>query len=294
MSASRKRGLGRGLDALLGMQPSDANSAVDGPTSDEELKKVPVAKLERGRFQPRQTFDEERLEELADSIRAQGVVQPIVVRPIAGGKRFEVVAGERRWRASVLAGLTEIPALVREIPDEAAMSVALIENIQREQLNPVEEAQALARLIHEFGMTHQAVAKAVGRSRSAVSNILRLLELAPETKALLEHGRIEMGHARALLGVEAEQQTAIAERVALEGLSVRAVEGLVRDLGKTRARPRKATPPPPSADVKALESDLSERLGARVSISHAATGRGRLVIAYNSLDELEGILAHID
>ena len=293
MAASKKRGLGRGLDALLGMQPVQV--ATDGSASalEGELRHVPIALLERGRYQPRQNFDEGKLAELADSIRAQGVVQPIVVRPVVGGKRFEVIAGERRWRASVLAGLTEIPALVREVPDSVAMSVALIENIQREQLNPVEEAQALSRLIHEFEMTHQAVADAIGRSRSAVSNLLRLLDLAPEARSLLEQGQIEMGHARALLAATPELQVLVARRVVEEGLSVRAVEKLIRTAANPEPSPDPKPVPEPNADIQALENELSERLGARVAVTHQTTGRGRLVISYNSLDELEGILEHL-
>jgi len=300
MSQTKKRGLGRGLDALLGMQPAAVDGSDSGPRVAEEgeLKQVPLDALERGRFQPRVEFDEEKLEELASSIRAQGVVQPIVVRPLAGG-RFEIIAGERRYRASLLAGLTEIPALVREVPDEAAMSIALIENIQREQLNPVEEARALSRLIHEFDMTHQAVADAIGRSRSSVSNLLRLLDLDDALKAMVERGELEMGHARALLGADRAAQLEIARDVVDRGLSVRATEKLVKDHAagggrRTGTGPaRKTATPTRDPDVEALEADLSDRLGARVSIRQKDGGSGTLSITYNSLDELEGILGHI-
>jgi ParB family chromosome partitioning protein len=248
--------------------------------------------IQRGRYQPRREIHPESLQELADSIRAQGVVQPIVVRPLAANGRYELIAGERRWRASQLAGLSEIPVIVRDVPDQAAMSIALIENIQREDLNPLEEAIALSRLVNEFKMTHQQVAEAVGRSRAAVTNLLRLLDLKDEVKRLLETGQIEMGHARALLALDGPLQVKAAQQIVSRGLSVREAEQLVRRLlesQKSEPRPARHTDP----NITRLESDLSERLGAGVSIQHDAKGKGTLVIRYNSLDELDGILGHI-
>lgn len=296
---NKKRALGRGLDALLGVggtsPASDpAPASAPAPAAGDRLRMLPVELIQRGRYQPRLDIKPEALQELADSIKAQGVVQPIVVRPLTGQpERYELIAGERRWRATQLAGLHEIPAVIKDIPDKTVMSIALIENIQREQLNPLEEAGALQRLIGEFGMTHQEVAEAIGRSRASVSNLLRLLELAPTPKRLLEEGKIEMGHARALLSLPAEVQTALAERVAAEGLSVRATERLVRaaaDAARTQAVP---TPPRADPNVQRLEAQLSEKLGAAVAIKHGARGDGQLVIRYGSLDELDGILAHI-
>ncbi|MGD8430193.1 MAG: ParB/RepB/Spo0J family partition protein [Ectothiorhodospiraceae bacterium] len=286
--SNKRRGLGRGLDALLGGAPEDA----EGNEQPErgELRKLPLDLLDRGRYQPRTDFDPGALQELADSIRAQGVVQPIVARPQPGG-RFEIVAGERRWRAAQLAGLEEIPALVREIPDETAVAVALIENIQREDLNPLEEASALKRLTGEFGMTHQAVADAVGRSRVSVSNLLRLLELAPEVKELISARQLEMGHARALLSLEGAQQIEAARLVVKRGLSVRETEALVRRILEGRDQPRKK--PEPDPNIRRLQDDLASRLGATVQIDHGRTGKGKLVIQYNDLDELDGILEHI-
>jgi ParB family chromosome partitioning protein len=233
----------------------------------------------------------EALEELANSIRAQGVVQPIVVRPIGGG-RYEIIAGERRWRATQLAGLHEIPAVVRDVPDQAAMAMALIENIQREELNPMEEAQALYRLIEEFGLTHQQTADAVGRSRASVSNLLRLLGLNEDIKRMLGNGDLEMGHARALLALSGEQQSEVARSVVGKGLSVRETERLVKRTleGPSTGAVKEKRPDP---DIHRLEQDLGERIGARVAIQHGAKGKGKLVIAYNSLDELDGILEHI-
>lgn len=283
---SKKRGLGRGLDALLGGAAAPAGESRE---ADGALRQLPVDLLQRGRYQPRLDMRPEALQELADSIRAQGVVQPIVVRPIGSG-RYEIIAGERRWRAAQLAGLHELPAVVRDVPDQAAMAMALIENIQREELNPMEEAGALHRLVEEFGLTHQQVAEAVGRSRAAVSNLLRLLSLEPEVRELLEHGQLEMGHARALLALPGPAQVSAARTVVARHLSVRETEALVR----RHAQPAPA--PAPSRidpDVRRLQDDLSERLGARVRLETGAKGRGRLIIDYNSLDELDGILAHI-
>ncbi len=292
--SARRRTLGRGLDALLG----PTSTGKEGPAgADGELRALPVDQLQRGQYQPRVDMRPESLDELANSIRAQGVVQPIVVRAIKDGPgqvRYEIIAGERRWRAAQLAGLQEIPAVVREVGDSAAMAMALIENIQRENLNPLEEARALERLIDEFDMTHQQAAEAVGRSRAAVSNLLRLLDLCPEAKTLVEERKLEMGHARALLALaDAREQAAAARKVAVAGYSVRETERLVKRLtshppaGKGKAPPRK------DPDIQRLESDLGDRLGASVSIQHGAGGKGKLVIGYNSLEELEGILAHV-
>jgi ParB family chromosome partitioning protein len=255
--------------------------------------------LQRGKYQPRIDMRPETLQELADSIKAQGVVQPIVVRPLdsAGGTghtRYEIIAGERRWRAAQLAGLHEIPAVVRRVPDEAAIAMALIENIQRENLNPLEEARALDRLITEFDMTHATAAEAVGRSRAAVSNLLRLLELTDEVKALVEHRELEMGHARALLALETKRQQAeVGALVAKKNLSVRETEALVKRL---TAQPRSAaaeSAPRVDANIRKLESELSEKLGAKVAVQHTTSGKGKLVISYHTLDELDGILDHI-
>ncbi len=286
--AAKKRGLGRGLDALL----AGVGSGDGGPSGAEgELRALDIDLIQRGKYQPRQDMHPESLEDLAASIKAQGVVQPIVVRPVGGG-RFEIIAGERRWRAAQLAGLSDLPAVVRDVPDQAAIAMALIENIQRENLNPLEEAGALQRLIDEFEMTHQQAADAVGRSRAAVSNLLRLLELNEDVKALVVAGELEMGHARALLGLTGAPQSAAARKVAARGLSVRETEALVRRLLKqAEGAPAPARRVDP--DVLRLEQELAERLGARVSIQHAAGGKGRLVIQYNSVEELEGILSHL-
>ncbi len=289
---AKKRGLGRGLDALLGgSKPAASGPAAGaaGATADASLRQLPVDLIQRGRYQPRSDMRTESLEDLADSIRAQGVVQPVVVRPI-GGDRYELIAGERRWRAAQLAGLHEVPAVVRDVPDEAAVAMALIENIQRENLNPLEEARALQRLIDEFGLTHEGAAKAVGRSRAAVSNLLRLLELEAEVKTLVEARTLEMGHARALLGLGGAHQVEAARQVASRGLSVRATEQLVKGW---LAGDRKKPPPRPDPDIRRLEEELASRLAARVQLRHGRGGKGRLVIEYNSTDELEGILAHI-
>ncbi|MBK9131939.1 MAG: ParB/RepB/Spo0J family partition protein [Gammaproteobacteria bacterium] len=293
----KKRGLGRGLDALLGQAaiaaPAAAPAAPTAAAADkgERLLKLPVDLLRRGRYQPRSDMRPETLQDLADSIRAQGVVQPIVVRPI-GANSYEIIAGERRWRAAQLAGLHEVPVVVRDVPDQAAMAMALIENIQREDLNPLEEALALKRLIEEFGLTHQLAAEAVGRSRAAVSNLLRLFELNEDVKQRIEQREIDMGHARALLALQGPLQSEAARRVAAKGLSVRETEQLVRRLqaaGAQAPTARHAMDP----DVRRLQEDLSAKLGASVDIQYNAKGKGRLVVLYNSLDELEGILAHI-
>ena len=301
----RKPTLGRGLADLLGQSRSVpagviTAQATPAPARGEELARLPLDVLQRGRYQPRVDMRAETLSELADSIKAQGVVQPIVVRPVESqgdgiSQRYEIIAGERRWRAAQMAGLSDIPAVIRHIPDEAAIAVALIENIQRENLNPLEEARALERLISEFGLTHQQAAEAVGRSRAGVSNLLRLLELAPEVCELLEQRQLEMGHARALLALEQRRkQTEVASLVAKKGLSVRETEALVRRLqapsGGDAAAERLSSRDP---NVERLEQDLAEKLGARVAIQQGAGGKGKLVVTYNSLDELDGILAHI-
>jgi ParB family chromosome partitioning protein len=286
MNVRTKPRLGRGLDALLAPAIEAAASG-----SHDELREVPVNILQRGRYQPRTHMDETALEDLASSIKAQGVVQPIVVRELPAGN-FEIVAGERRWRAAQMAGLATIPAVVRRIPDEAAIAIALIENIQRENLNPIEEAGALQRLIDEFGMTHQQTAEAVGRSRAAVTNLLRLLTLPGDVREMLETGKMDMGHARALLALDNKQMSVAAHQVVDKGLSVRETENLVRRLlegapARTRA-PARVDP-----DVRILTENLSEKLGARVSLNSGPGGRGRLIIEYNNSDELEGILARI-
>ena len=302
----RKPTLGRGLADLLGQsRPIMVPQVVAGAAESahpvgEELAKLPLDLLQRGRYQPRLDMRPESLAELADSIRAQGVVQPIVVRPVESlgdgvSQRYEIIAGERRWRAAQMAGLSEIPAVIRHVPDEAAIAMALIENIQRENLNPLEEARALERLISEFGLTHQQAAEAVGRSRAGVSNLLRLLELAPEVCELLEHRQLEMGHARALLALEQRRrQVEVATLVAKKGLSVRETEALVRRL-QAPAAGSAASGELPGRDpnVERLEQDLAEKLGARVAIQQGSGGKGKLVVSYNSLDELDGILAHI-
>ncbi len=295
--AAKKRGLGRGLDALLG---SAATSVIANPTarddqSNEGLRMLPVDVIQRGRFQPRQDFAAEALQELADSITAQGVVQPIVVRPLAGGAngQYEIIAGERRWRATQLAGLHDIPAVIRDVPDQAAMAMGLIENIQREELNPVEEATALQRLIEEFGLTHQETAEAVGRSRASVSNLLRLLSLEPAVKHMLESGKLEMGHARALLALQVgTQQLQAARQVEAKGLSVRETERLVRKL-QTPKNDCGGMGKKPDTDTLHLQEKLTQALGAKVQFQHNRQGKGKMLIHYNSLDELDGILGHI-
>ncbi len=275
------KGLGRGLDALLGGDLGTVSGS-------DALRTLKVSQLQPGKYQPRTQMDQDSLQQLADSIRAQGIMQPILVRPVAVEK-FEIIAGERRWRAAQLAGLTEVPALVREIADEAALAMSLIENIQRENLNPLEEATGIKRLIDEFSMTHQLAAEAVGRSRSAVTNLLRLLNLAAPVQELLMQGRIDMGHARALLALDGAKQMAVAEHVAVKKLSVREAERLVQ----AALHPHKKVPVKPQRDIVRLQESAADRLGARVSIRHSAKGGGKLVIEYKSLDQLDGILAHM-
>jgi ParB family chromosome partitioning protein len=297
----KKRGLGKGLEALLGSGvhhlKDDITQAVVATETDQlpsagEFQHLAIDVIQRGRYQPRTNFNLDALQELADSIKAQGVVQPIIVRPLSATPgQYELVAGERRWRAAQLADLHVIPAIVRDIPDQEAMAVALIENIQRQELNPIEEAKALIRLVDEFGLTHQEAADAVGRSRVSVSNLLRLLTLQTDVRHMLEDGQIEMGHARAILGLESAKQLQAAQEVAKKGLSVRETEQLVRSLNKPESeKPKKAEQDP---DTRRLQEDLSEKLGAKVIFQHGNNGKGKMLIHYNSIDELDGILDHI-
>ncbi|MBM7062689.1 ParB/RepB/Spo0J family partition protein [Pseudomonas sp. UL073] len=287
---SKKRGLGRGLDALLGGHTVVALQDEAARADTRELQHLPLELIQRGKYQPRRDMDPTALEELANSIKVQGVMQPIVVRSIGGG-RYEIIAGERRWRASQQAGLDKIPALVREVPDEAAIAMALIENIQREDLNPIEEAVALQRLQQEFQLTQQQVAEAVGKSRVTITNLLRLIALPEEIKTLLAHGDLEMGHARALLGLPAERQVEGARHVVARGLTVRQTEALVRHWLSAPDKP--VAEPKSDPDISRLEQRLAEKLGAPVQIKHGQKGKGQLVIRYSSLDELQGVLAHI-
>ncbi|QFU77676.1 ParB/RepB/Spo0J family partition protein [Halioglobus maricola] len=296
--SGKKRHLGRGLDALLGaaaqQQPavqSGEAGVADAPTLDKTLKELPVDLIQRGKYQPRRDMEPESLQELADSIKAQGVMQPIVVRPISD-KKFEIIAGERRWRATQLAGLDTIPVVIREVPDEAAIAMALIENIQREDLNPIEEAIALQRLQQEFELTQQEVADAVGKSRSTVTNLLRLMSLQEDVRRLVEHGDLEMGHARALLALDGGDQSHAAGQVVGKGMSVRQTEALVRSMLAVKEQPA-AVPKGLDPNIRHLQDDLSQRLGTKVQIQHSAKGKGKLVLSYSSLDELDGILAHI-
>jgi ParB family chromosome partitioning protein len=292
MSSANKRGLGRGLDALLGIGPETATPKPESAAPDHGLRSMPVDLIQRGRYQPRSDFEQESLQELADSIRAQGIVQPIVVRRLPSQDRYEIIAGERRWRAAQIAGLHEVPVLVRNVDDRTAMSVALIENIQRQDLNAIEEATALHRLVNEFGLTHEKAAEAVGRSRAAVSNLLRLLDLAEPVRHMVEKRELEMGHARALLALPLEQQPAAARHVVARSMSVRQAEQYVKGLLAPRSRAASATRHV-DPDVRRLEQELGERLGARVVLAHGSKGGGTVTIHYHSLDELDGILAHI-
>lgn len=296
---TKKKRLGRGLDALLSKPAApDAPAASAAASHDRDtLQNIPLDLLQRGQYQPRVDMRQDSLEELANSIRSQGVVQPIVARPLRkNGKsqKYEIIAGERRWRAAQMAGLAEIPAVIREVADESAIAMALIENIQRENLNPLEEARALDRLIREFDLTHQEAAEAVGRSRASVSNLLRLNDLGDKVKSMLEAREIEMGHARALLSIsDKSQQAELARQVVSKGLSVRDTEKLVRDLGNGARKKTKKAAAPPNADIRRLEIEITEKLGAKVRIDHGSKGKGKLVIDYNSLDELDGILKHL-
>ncbi|MGJ0516135.1 MAG: ParB/RepB/Spo0J family partition protein [Methylomicrobium sp.] len=286
----KKRGLSRGLDALLGDVSITKSEAKPSSSPSHALQTLPIEFLQRGKYQPRKDINPEKLQELADSIKAQGVIQPVVVRQLENEK-YEIVAGERRWRAAQLAGLQEVPVVVKEIDDRTAMAVALIENIQREDLNPLEEAEALARLLDEFDMTHQQIADAVGKSRVTVTNLLRLLDLHPEVKKLLLNKHIEMGHARALLGLEGQKQVVAAYKIDKEGLTVRAAERLVRELQSPTVKPEKNKII--DRDTLRLQEDLTSRLGAKVSIDHKKNGAGKLIIAYSSLEELDGIIGQI-
>ncbi|MBA1203843.1 ParB/RepB/Spo0J family partition protein [Pseudomonas capeferrum] len=288
--AVKKRGLGRGLDALLSGPTVSVLEEQAVKVDRRELQHLPVEVIQRGKYQPRRDMDPQALEELAQSIRSQGVMQPIVVRPI-GEDRYEIIAGERRWRATQQAGLDTIPAMVREVPDDAAIAMALIENIQREDLNPLEEAMALQRLQQEFELTQQQVADAVGKSRVTVANLLRLISLPEAIKTMLAHGDLEMGHARALLGLEEAQQLEGARHVVARGLTVRQTEALVRQW--LNGKPEEVEPAKADPDIARLEQRLAERLGSAVQIRHGNKGKGQLVIRYNSLDELQGVLAHI-
>jgi ParB family chromosome partitioning protein len=297
--SGKKPSLGRGLAELSPLLARRAGPAADQPQVlvGDRLASLPVDLLQRGKYQPRVDMRSETLGELANSIKSRGLVQPILVRPLprpnpGESQRYEIIAGERRWRAAQIAGLADIPAVIRDVPDEDAVAMALIENIQREDLNPLEEARALLRLIEEFGLTHQAAAEAVGRSRAAVSNLLRLMELTDEVKELLETRQIEMGHARALLALSArKQQIEVATLVAKKGLSVRDTESLVRRI--ITPRPAESATPAVDPDIHRLESEIADKLGAKVAFQHTASGKGKLIVTYNSLDELEGILAHI-
>lgn len=307
---TRKPALGRGLDALIGagarrrdslelagsgtpLEVTDAarNAAADDVIEDR-LERLPLGQLTRGKYQPRRDIQPEALEELADSIRAQGVMQPIVVRPI-GVDRYEIIAGERRWRAAQLAELDVIPAVIREVSDEVALALALIENIQRENLNAIEEAMALKRLGEEFELTQQQIADAVGKSRTQVANLLRLLALDPEVQTLLERGDLDMGHARALLTLNSTQQRQVAHEVVNNDMTVRATEALVKKVQTSQVSTKPTIRPNKQPDVAKLETHLGELLGAPVSIDHGQKGKGKLTIRYTSLEELDGILNHI-
>jgi ParB family chromosome partitioning protein len=285
--AAKKRGLGKGLDALLGSTSTTLESDSNGG---EILQQIPIDLLQRGKYQPRQDMHSEALDELAQSIRKQGVMQPIVVRPVSENK-YEIIAGERRWRATQIAGLDTIPAVVKDVPDDAAIAMSLIENIQRENLNPIEEAGALHRLQKEFELTQQQVADAVGKSRTTITNLLRLMSLSEAVKRMLEHGDLEMGHARALLSLTGDKQVIAARQVVAKSLSVRQTESLVRKLLSEKENP--AIRARVNPDIKALEDRIAETLGTKVLVQANAKGKGKLTIHYNNLDELDGILAHI-
>lgn len=295
--AQNKRGLGKslndmGLDELLSNANQPIKPIEQMPAKDGELKYIDIDLIQPGQFQPRKDFDEESLQELADSIRTQGIIQPIVLRKLANG-RFEIIAGERRWRAAQIAELKKIPVLIRNITDETALALGLIENIQRENLNAIEEAQALQRLIQEFAMSHQQVAEAVGKSRTTITNLLRLLSLEGEVKIMIQSGKIEMGHARALLSLENAEQTHAAKEVIAKNLSVRETENLVNVIKKGTQTSTKTKPKTKDPSIVGLEKKLSDKLGTNVLIEHGSTGHGKLIIQYYSLDELDGILDHI-
>jgi ParB family chromosome partitioning protein len=280
---SKKRGLGRGLDALLGSKSQDTK------LDKNSLTELDIELIQPGKYQPRTQMDMMKLRELADSLKAQGMVQPIIVRGI-GTNKYEIIAGERRWRAAQIAEFTKVPVVIKEASDRQTIAMALIENIQREDLNPLEEAQALERLIKEFELTHQEAAESVGRSRVAVSNLLRLLELHKDVKNLLDGGQLEMGHARALLGLEKKDQFKAAQQVIKQALSVRATEAMVKTFGKEKVTPENKQP---DRDIVRLEQELTEKICSKVNIQHTSKGKGKLVIHYHSVDELEGILERI-
>jgi ParB family chromosome partitioning protein len=294
--ATKRQSLGKGLDALLGLsEESDsivdvAGKQVDAESADGAMQQIPVELLQRGKYQPRRDFNSESLQELADSIAGQGLIQPIVVRSIGQGK-YEIIAGERRWRAAQLAGIDAVPAVVREISDQATIAMALIENIQREDLNPIEESQALIRLQNEFSLTQQQVAEAVGKSRTAVTNLMRLASLEASVQQQVERGDIELGHAKCLLALEGNIQVQAARTVASENLTVRQTEVLVKKLLSPAVSEK--SQPTKNQDIVNLQNQLSEKLGAVVKIDHNSRGSGKLVISYNSVDELDGILDHL-
>ncbi len=287
----KKRGLGKSLDALLTYSSSEAKTPIETDNQlQEKLLHLPCDQIQRGKYQPRREMDPQSLEDLANSIRTQGIIQPLIVRPV--GSKYEIIAGERRWRAAQLVGLTEVPVIIRHIPDEAAIAIALIENIQRENLNPIDEAAALERLINEFGMTHQQVAEAVGKSRASVTNLLRLLALPEAVRSMLERGLLEMGHARTLITLPESAQLETAEIIVARGLSVRETENLVRRLQTpASSQPDKQTSLDP--DIMHLQETLSKQLKLRVAIQCNAKGKGKLVIHYRSLAELNGLLLQI-
>ena len=305
MVKKKKARLGRGLGALLGDvkatthaahgESPDSSASPGGnpsaPASTGQYRELPIEQLQRGQYQPRVRMDKVALSELSDSIRAQGILQPLLVRPLPSGQ-YEIIAGERRWRGAQQAGLHSVPAVVREITDQAAMAVALIENIQRENLSAIEEAQGYRRLLDEFGLTHQEVSEAVGCSRTQVTNLLRLLALHPKVQKMLENRQIDMGHARALLGLDETNQPSIAIEVENRGLSVRQTENLVRTLIRNEGKKTRRKPDRANSDIARLENELSSRIGARVDIHHSSK-KGKLVIHYHSLDELDGILERI-
>jgi len=292
MNASKRRGLGRGLDALLTSNPKKTEQSTDSKNTNQqsELQKLPIEQLQPGKYQPRKDMSPEALEDLSNSIKSQGIIQPIVVRPLSDS-RYEIIAGERRWRAAQLAEIDIVPCIIKDVPDESAVAIALIENIQREDLNAMEEAIALDRLLTEFELTHQEVADAVGKSRTTVTNLLRLNSLNDEVKTLLEHGDIDMGHARALLALDNDVQTTTARTVAAKELTVRETEALIK---KVLAPSKEKVEQTKDADTCSLEQNLSEKIGSPVTIKHNKKGKGKLVISYNSLDELDGILTKIN
>ena len=285
---AKLKGLGRGLDALLGGDETAAPAAT--ATQSDAQRELPVDQLQPGKYQPRTRMDQETLKALSESIKTQGVIQPILVRPVgqtAADGKYEIIAGERRWRAARMAGLQAVPVVIRDIPDSQALAVALIENIQREDLNPLEQAIGIQRLTNEFGLTHQAAAEALGRSRAAITNLLRLLELAPPVRELLSQGKLDMGHARALLTLPALRQVELANDIAAKGLSVREVE---KRVGELVARPKPRTPRTMDRDVARLQEELAQKLGTHVQIKHRDKGRGLLIVEYGSLDQLDVLI----